>query len=154
MKITSKFREMFFFRKIIIFSFVDLFLTLIIYIGCESDSYLMAFIFLIILCFTLYYQYSDLDSVFQITVTDSEIEMVSWFSAKKIIVPFSCFNQIRTYRQSGYSTSKAGQISNGYFESEIEYDNNKKLIVSPDIFENYNEVIGAIRERYNSLMST
>ena len=42
-------------------------------------------------------------------------------------------------------SGKAGQITSGYFESMVILKNGKKILISPDSFENYQEIIACIR---------
>lgn len=152
MRIVSKFRTLYLVREVfflIIFLLIDLLLSLLIYSLITDESILGAYFFIIVLIFFIYNQYSRLISINRISVTDEGISKVYLFSKKEEFFYFTKVLGMRTERVSGFS-SEAGEISDGYFESVIEYGKNCELIISPDEFENYIELILAIRNQLDN----
>ena len=144
MKVISKFRTLFFLRKVLFVLFLDLILCFFILGGLVSESYVAVYIFLIITVFALYYQYESFNSVNRIIVTDDGITIIPFLSKKEKFISFSEINRIRSERVNG-SSNDVGEITSGYFESIIELYGNEELLISPDHFENYNEIIMTIR---------
>ena len=116
----------------------------------ESVSGLISLSVILFGIFTLF-QIINLRSVFKIIVSEKGIIKTSFISNEKEFIPFSSIANIQLTRVNGYSTSDAGQITTGYFESLITLKNNKKLIISPDYFENYQEIIKAIKMNMEKL---
>ncbi|KAF2516466.1 hypothetical protein [Flavobacterium foetidum] len=79
-------------------------------------------------------------------VTEDGITKTTFVSREAEFIPFSSVISIHSHRVPGMQ-GKAGQISRGYFESVLVLEDDKKLLISPDIFENYHEIIEAIRNR-------
>ncbi|MTH14138.1 hypothetical protein [Flavobacterium sp. LC2016-01] len=83
-------------------------------------------------------------SVYEITVTKKGIKRKTLTSSKEEFIPYSSVLKVQTERIQG-SYSDAGQITTGYFESTVFLENGTELLISPDHFENYHEIIVAIR---------
>ena len=47
-------------------------------------------------------------------------------------------------------STETGKITMGYFESILILNTNKKILISPDNFENYNEIIKTIKLNRNN----
>ncbi|WP_316635586.1 hypothetical protein [uncultured Flavobacterium sp.] len=84
-------------------------------------------------------------SVYEITVTKKGIKRKTLTSNKVEFTPYSSVLKVQTERVQG-SYSDVGQITTGYFESIVFLENGTELLISPDHFENYQELIIAIRE--------
>ena len=146
MEVNSKFRVLFLIRKnIIFFLFAGLCLWMLISGIFESVSGLIsaAIIFLAICALV---QLINLHSVFKIIISENGIIKISFISGERELIPFSSIINIIMQRVDGLSTSDAGQITTGYYESLITLKNNRKLTISPDHFENYEELIRAIKK--------
>jgi len=84
-------------------------------------------------------------SIYEITVTKKGIKRKTLTSKKVEFIPYSSVSKVQTERIQG-SYSDAGQITTGYFESTVFLEDRTELLISPDHFENYQEIIIAIRE--------
>lgn len=145
MEISSKFRTLFLIRKnIFFFLFVTFFLLVLLHDLSNNipETILTAIIFLGI-CVLI--QLVRLRSVHRIIVSDKGIKKISLISREEEFISFSSIENIRTVRVQGMY-SDAGQITEGYYESEIFLKDKKKLLITPDHFENYQEIIGAIKQ--------
>lgn len=87
----------------------------------------------------------DFFKIFKLIVTDQGIEKVVLISGRKQCIPFTSITSLK--KQKITMQGKAGQITNGYTISILELENNKTLVISPDIFENYNDIMVVIKSK-------
>lgn len=148
--ISSKFRGLFI-GKIVFLAFVAsviiiFFLRfLLIMNGVESQIFLVLVLgIVIVLSVLIIYR---IITVMKVNVLENKLEIYSFFG-KKTEIFFSDITKIET--QKFVQSSKAGNITDGYHYSILILKNGKWIAISPDEFENYNEIMAAIRNRRNS----
>jgi len=95
----------------------------------------------IIICFTIAGSL-DLLKLTKIIVKQTELDVVLFFT-KKITIKYSEIYKIE--RHKVVQRGDAGQISDGYFISEIILKNGVSFIISPDKFENYQKLMVEIK---------
>ena len=148
--ISSKFRGLFI-GKIVFLAFVAsviiiFFLRfLLIMNGVESQIFLVLVLgIVIVLSVLIIYR---IITVMKVNVLENKLEIYSFFG-KKTEIFFSDITKIET--QKFVQSSKAGNITDGYHYSILILKNGKWIAISTDEFENYNEIMAAIRNRRNS----
>ena len=144
MKITSEFRTLFIVRKI-------LGITSILAIGCfliisalEKKEWEMLLLILFAELILLYFLIKDFQKIYKIKVAENGIYKISIFLNKAEFIPYKEIKTVRSEKVQGSSTD-AGEITLGYFESVLITNKNQKILISPDNFENYNEIMKAIK---------
>ena len=149
-RISSKFRGLFI-GKIVFLAFVAsviiiFFLRfLLIMNGVESQIFLVLVLgIVIVLSVLIIYR---IITVMKVNVLENKLEIYSFFG-KKTEIFFSDITKIET--QKFVQSSKAGNITDGYHYSILILKNGKWIAISTDEFENYNEIMAAIRNRRNS----
>lgn len=148
--ITSKFRALFI-GKIIFLAFV---FTVIVTFSLkyilkvnEVDSQISVNLIMglvIVLSLLIIYR---IIAVIKVCVLADKLEMVSFFG-KKTEVLFS--DILKIYTEKVVRTNKAGNITDGFHLSVLVLENGERLVISPDEFENYSEIMAAIISRRNS----
>lgn len=78
-----------------------------------------------------------------ISVTDKGIEFKYLFFNKSKRLEYN--NILNIERVKIQQWVRSGPISDGYHQSVLNLDNGKQEIISPDRFENYSDIINAIR---------
>lgn len=146
MKIHSKFRTLFLIRINILFVIFDFFCLSNFFGSFRTEDYTVILASVFFLALSIFFHINKLSSVNEITVSEKGIERTTLASSKIEFIPFSSILRVQTERVQG-SYSRAGQISTGYFESKLYLENGEELLISPDHFENYQELIVAIREK-------
>lgn len=150
MTVTSKFENLYLlqivFVPLICFGLVLLLLDAKIDYNKDSDVTLPIIILLTVGCLVLL---NNLNSIYNIIVTEKFITKKKLLSGKKEIIPLeSIISLTREHIEGGYS-SELGKISDGYYEYVFSLVNDKKLVVSPLCFNNYKELIMAINQNRN-----
>ena len=144
-KIESKFRKLFWVK--IAIGFVVFIAVLYFSLNSISEYsqliknpvFIVSAVFLLLLfCAAL-----DLFKVCKLIVTDKGIEKILLISGRKRYIPFTDIIGIKKRKIT--AQGKAGQLTNGYILSILQLVNDKTLIISPDNFENYNEIMLAIK---------
>lgn len=88
----------------------------------------------------------DFFKIFKLIVTDQGIEKILLISGQKQCIPFTNITGLKKRKIT--MQGKAGQLTNGYSISILQLENNKTLIISPDIFENYNDIMVVIKSKF------
>lgn len=150
MTVTSKFENLYLlqivFVPLICFGLVLLLLDAKIDYNKDSDVTLPIIILLTVGCLVLL---NNLNSIYNIIVTEKFITKKKLLSGKKEIIPLeSIISLTREHIEGGYS-SEVGKISDGYYKYVFSLVNDKKLVVSPLCFNNYQELIMAINHNRN-----
>ncbi|WP_426485925.1 hypothetical protein [Flavobacterium sp. 2] len=146
MKIHSKFRTLFLIRINFVYVIVD-FICLSYFFGSfRTENYKETFGSLLFLALSLFFHINLIRSVYEITVTQKGIKRKTLASNKEDFIPYTSILKVETVRIQG-SYTKAGQITTGYFESTVFLKDGTELLISPDHFENYREIIVAIRSK-------
>ncbi|WP_146194592.1 hypothetical protein [Flavobacterium crocinum] len=100
---------------------------------------------------SIFFHINQLSLINEITITEKGIKRTTLASSKVDFIPFSSITKVQTKRIQG-SYTKAGQITTGYFESTVYLENGEELLISPDHFENYPELIVAIRDNVQDIV--
>lgn len=146
MKIYSKFRTLFLIRINILFFIFDFFCLSKFFGSFRTEDYKITLASVVFLALSIFFHISKLSSVNEITVLEKGLERTTLASSKVEFIPFSSVLRVQTKRVEG-SFSDAGQITTGYFESMVYLENGKEILISPDHFENYQELIVNIRDK-------
>ena len=96
----------------------------------------MFFVFLIYVLIGLF-------SIFRINVTDIGIEKILLISGKKEFIPFTIITGLKN--QKIRMRTKSGALTDGYTVTILKLQHGKELVISPDDFENYKEIIFEIK---------
>lgn len=99
------------------------------------------FFIVVIICFIIAGSL-DFLKLTKIVIKQNEIDVYS-FITRKTTVKYSEIDKIE--RHKTFQKGKAGQISDGYFLSEIILKNGNSFILSPDKFENYQKLLAEIK---------
>lgn len=140
MNIISKFRTLFLIRKSIVFVFFSIIWLSVFFQGIhetESQAVSTAIIMFVI---SAIFQIINLKSVYKIMISNEGITKAYIISRQSEFIPFSNIKNTQLNHVRGTWTD-AGQITEGYYESVIILKNNKILLITPDYFENYKELI-------------
>lgn len=147
-KIESKFRKLFWVRIGIGF----LVFMAVLYFCLNSISkysqliknpvFIVSAVFLLLLLL-LFCAALDLFKVCKLIVTDNGIEKILLISGRKQYIPFADIIGIKKRKIT--AQGKAGPLTDGYSLSILQLVNDKTLMISPDNFENYNEIMLAIK---------
>ncbi|WP_318639997.1 hypothetical protein [Flavobacterium ardleyense] len=148
--ISSKFRDLFI-GKIVFLAFV---FTVILTFSLkyilklkEVDSQITVNLIVglaIVLSWLLIYR---IVAVMKVNIVEDRIEIFSLFGKKTEIF---CIDIVKIESEKVVLTSKAGNITDGFHISILLLKNGKHIIISPDEFENYNEIMAAVISRRNS----
>ncbi|MFB9079616.1 hypothetical protein ACFFLS_06990 [Flavobacterium procerum] len=144
MKLRSKFRTLYLIRINIIFVLFS-FIALSMF-NNDYGIYEIIIVRFLLLTFGVICQLFFLSSVNTIIVLENGLSINSIILKKTEFYLFSSITEIQNYHVQG-SYGKTGQITSGYFESELFFNDGKTLKISPDCFENYGELITFIRSK-------
>ena len=104
-----------------------------------------AFILVSLSCLSI-----DIFKIFKITLSENAIIKTTLFTGFEKLIPFSSIQNIEL--QKVRFKSSRGNISDGHQITIIKFEN-EKLIISPDSFENYQELINFIKQKSQHLYS-
>ena len=145
----SKFRMLFLTR--IIFGFI-VFLSGLIFllnrlINFDKTMYLSLILVSVLLSFLIYVSI-DLFKVCSIEISEKGLIKTFLFSRNKNEIAFTDILSVERHKTSLKDT-RLINISDGYYFSVIKLENEEDLIISPDYYENYNEMIEFIKSKIN-----
>lgn len=145
----SKFRMLFLTR--IIFGFI-VFLSGLIFllnrlINFDKTMYLSLILVSVLLSFLIYVSI-DLFKVCSIEISEKGLIKTFLFSRNKYEIAFTDILSVERHKTSLKDT-RLINISDGYYFSVIKLENEEDLIISPDYYENYNEMIEFIKSKIN-----
>jgi len=147
MQIESKFRKLFLIR-IGIGVFLFLFILSYCIYGLlnpdttPKDALMIAFVVLLFLV----YVSTDLLKVCSLKIMEKGIEKTSLiFRTKKYILYSSILSVDR--QKTRQRDTRGVNITDGYHFSVLKLENNRSLIISPDCFKNYMEIIEAVKSK-------
>lgn len=147
MNVTSKFRQMYW-AKLIFFFVTGLFFAIFFFkIAINSEGNLnfhyapcwVGIIITVLLILEIFYILTQRT----ITVTNKGVEFKYIFFNKTKNIEFDTILNIE--RQKVQQMVKGGPVSDGYHLSILHLTNGQQEIISPDQFENYIDIINAIR---------
>ena len=145
MIVVSKFEKLYLLRKalipIICIGLNFLLLDIKIYYKKDIDVIFPIFIILILGCFILLY---NLNSIYKIIVEETTITKIYFLLRKSESISYISIKSSDKEFINGSYIFEVGQITPGYYRYVFNLEKNKKLIVSPLYFKNYNQLITAI----------
>ena len=148
MELTSEFRTLFILRKISGFIFLLVICCLLMNIGLVRNEWVIILISLIILVISYIILKNDIRKIYKIKVVKNGILKIPIFNNKEKLILFSDIKEVRLEKVEGMS-SDAGEITLGYYESILILKTNEKILISPDHFENYKEIMKTIKLNRN-----
>lgn len=146
MEIHSKFRTIYLIRINILYIIFNFFCLSNFFGSFRTENYKVILGSVVFLTLSIFFHIRTLRSVNEITVSEKGITTTTLVSHKVEFIPYSSIVKVQTERVSG-SDSDGGQITTGYFESTVFLENGKELLISPDYFDNYPQLIVAIRSK-------
>lgn len=149
MEIISEFRALFILRKISGFLFLLIICGFLMNYGFERNEWKIILISLIILIISSILLKNDIRKIYKIKVIKKGILKILVFQNKQELILFTDIKEVRSEKVDGMS-SDAGEITLGYFESILILNTNKKILISPDHFENYKEIMKTIKLNRNN----
>ena len=148
MELTSEFRTLFILRKIsgVIFLFVVC--CFLLNMGLERNQWVIILISLIVIIVSYIILKNDIRKFYKIKVVKNGILKIAIFENKEKLILFRDIKEVRLEKVEGMS-SDAGEITLGYYESILILNTNEKILISPDHFENYKEIMKIIKLNRN-----
>lgn len=150
MELISEFRTLFILRKISGFIFILVICCFLINIGLKKNIWEVMLISLIILTASSIILKNNIRQIYKIKVVENGILKIPVFQNKEELILFTDIKEVRLEKVDGMS-SDAGEITLGYYESIIILNTNKKILISPDNFENYKEIMKTIKLNRNKI---
>lgn len=149
--ITSKFSDLYL-AKIFIFSA----LAIIFIVLCFSNSidsngeiyYLVVFETGILISIIFLFGIIALFQTFRLTITNEEIIKQKIFSKRIEIIKYQDIVKIESRKHR--FVSKAGYINDGSFSRLLTLNSGKLIEISPNVFENYNEIANFILNKHQN----
>lgn len=149
MQINSAFRKALA-RRIVFGSFlfvITLIYVLYTFLGSAAPSINpLTVIAFMILAFLIYVS-PDLFKICTLTINENGIEKTIVITGQKQFIPFETINFIKKGKIKLQNRGGAN-ISDGFHFSTIILDNKKSLIISPDHYENYKDIMFAIESKF------
>ncbi|MGE6355140.1 hypothetical protein ACQKCJ_14830 [Flavobacterium sp. NPDC079362] len=148
MQINSEFRKAL--GRRIIFGCL-LFIITLIYIlyaflgNKESPINPLTVIVFMVFAFLIYAS-PDLFKICKLTITETGIEKTMAITGQKKFIPFETIYMIKKGKIKLQNRGGAA-ISDGFYFSTLILDNKENIIISPDHYENYKEIIMTIKNR-------
>lgn len=93
-----------------------------------------------------------LQYVFKIVVSENGITKISILTNKQQLIGFQEVKEVRLNRFAGARTPR-GYITDGYYESNVILNNDEHILISPDHFENYTEIVKSLTENLTKFSS-
>ncbi len=149
MECISKFRKLFILRKISGFVFTFCICCFLIIRGLKKNELELILIPLIILIISALLLKNRILKIYIIKVVKNGILKIPVFQNKEELILFTNVKEVRSEKVDGMS-SDAGEITLGYFQSILILDTNEKILISPDYFENYKEIMKTIKLNRNN----
>ena len=89
----------------------------------------------------------DLLKIFTLKVSENGIEITFLITKKKKYIPFNIISSIE--KEKVTLRNAHGNITDGFYISILKFDN-ESLIISPDSFENYEDLMKEIKTKLNN----
>lgn len=151
--VVSKFKSSFWIKislGIIVFLFVLFYCIKIIVSDFNKNSIPILIGGIVVLLFILYISL-DVFKLYKLKITDSGIEKITIVNKR---IEFILFNSITSFQKEIITPKNTrGQIADRYDVYILKFEN-KKLIISPNDFENYDEIIETIKSNINTNKKT
>lgn len=151
MIIQSKYRKLFLVK--ILFACFIFFLVLFLNLKflCENlfnfkDPFFVLAVFLLILIIRLSFEVLN---IYSLKVSEKDISHTILVTQKTTNFSYDQITSVNREKVAGQQTGR-GQISAGFFRTVIIFNDGSKLIVSPDDFENYQELLMVIKNNLDN----
>lgn len=144
----SKFRKLFWMRiamGFLIFSAVLYYFLDSLFRNTIDIKLLFAFLALVFLM----YMSAGLFKIYTLTISENGIELQHLLWRDKNSIPFEAISSLE-YDKVRYRNSR-GYVSDGHKMCYIKLKNGKRFMISPDTFENYDQLILSIKQYLNEL---
>jgi hypothetical protein len=148
MELTSEFRTLFILRKISGVIFLFAICCFLLNIGLERNQWVIILISFIAIIVSYIILKNDIRKIYKIKVVKNGILKIGVFENKEKLILFRDIKEVRLEKVEGMS-SDAGEITLGYYESILILNTNEKILISPDHFENYKEIMKIIKLNRN-----
>ena len=148
-KMKTKFRKLFWIRLALglaLFVILILFLINRLLLNPQETKNLTLILVFLALLF-LSYLSLDLFKVFSLRVSENGIEITFLITKKKKYIPFNTISSIE--KEKITLRNAQGNITDGYYISILKFEN-ERLIISPDSFENYEDLMIEIKTKLNN----
>jgi hypothetical protein len=149
MELISEFRALFILRKISGFLFLLIICGFLMNYAFVINEWKIILISLTILIISSILLKNDIRKIYKIKVVKNGILKILVFQNKEELILFTDIKEVRSEKVDGMS-SDAGEITLGYFESILILNTNEKILISPDHFENYKEIMKTIKLNRNN----
>lgn len=151
MQIESKFRKLFWVRIGIGFLVLIAIFYMCLNFILKSSQTLKNPFFIVGLVFISFLLYVALDlfKIFKLKITGKGIEKTLLISKRTRYIPFKSIIGIK--KQKLRMRTKSGNLTDGYSITVLQLENNKTLVISPDNFENYEEIICVVKDNLEFL---
>lgn len=151
MNVTSKFRQMYWAKNIVGFVAGVLFAEMFFHISTMENGKLnfqyLPYWFGIIITVALIIQIFYILTLETINVTEKEVTFKYLFFNNRKVIQYE--DIINTKRVKVQMMVKAGPVSDGYHSTILNLTDGKQEIISPDLYENYMDIVMAIRSNMN-----
>lgn len=148
MELTSEFRTLFILRKISGVIFLFVICCFLLNMGLERNKWVIILISFIVIIVSYITLKNDIRKIYKIKVVKNGILKIAVFENKEKLILFKDIKEVRLEKVEGMS-SDAGEITLGYYESILILNTNEKILISPDHFENYKEIMKIIKLNRN-----
>jgi hypothetical protein len=151
MIIQSKFRKLFLVKIL----FACFFFLLVLFFNLKflyenlfnfKDPFFVLAVFLLIILIRLGFEVLN---IYTLKVSELDISHTILVTQKTTKFRYDQITSIRKEKVAGQQTGR-GQISAGFFRTVIVFNDGSELLVSPDDFENYQELMLAINSNLHS----
>jgi len=145
MIVISKFEKLYLLRKAFL-SIICIGLSLLLldvkyYYKKNADVMFPVFFLLIFGCLVLLY---NLNSIYKLILEEKTIIRINFLSRKRESISYTSIKSSNKEFVNGSYIYEVGQITSGYYRYVYTLENDKKMIVSPLYFENYNQIVEEI----------
>lgn len=147
MTVVSKFEKLYLFRKvlmpIICIGLAMLLLDVKIYYKKDVDVSNPIVFLLVLGCIVFFF---NLNTIYKLIVEEKTITKINLLTRRIESISYQSIKSSEKEFIGGYYITEVGQFTPRYYRYVFHLENDKKLIVSPLYFENYNQLIATINE--------
>lgn len=150
MEISSKFEKLYLLKMVLLPSICIGFCLLLLDVkfNYKKDidvTYPVLFLFVIACCILFY----NLNLLYKIVVNERAITQTFILSKKIKIINYRTIVKSEREFVEGYQSSEVGKITPGYHRYKFILPNEEVLLISPDYFKNYDELVNEINSNLN-----
>jgi len=147
--ITSKFRKLYLVKLLCgyLAAIFGVFICMK-FIDKTKSTHDILFLFLIVIIYFFVIGSYIFLKLTKVTVGRNHLELQSFLGIRKRIIDYNEIVNVDRLKIIQYS--KGGQISDGFYSSKITLSDGNSFILSPDKFENYNQMMIFLKNNLNS----